>query len=244
MVLKPCAGNSRTERDSSNLEEAIESMEASSVVLKPCSAEKTKKGYSSKLEEEEEEAAEPMEASSSVVIGSCLTKRKAEFDLEEEESDGEIDEARVERARAKEREAEKALLDPPEWDVDSFDDLKYYSSPESNLSSDEQPYENMENAKEHYRIYKRQLIDSKGFKVDPGLRPSDRYLGINPDSNVEFAELVRGNYRGGPRPKSYITFMAREKPDGPLVEYQTKAMITLDHKMHPIICRPAPTQKL
>ncbi|XP_048625551.1 uncharacterized protein BNAC09G00840D [Brassica napus] len=61
------------------------------------------------------------------------------------------------------------------------------------------------------------------------------------DSNVEFVEVVRGNYRGGPRPKSYITFMAREKPDGPLVEYQAKAMATLDRKFHPILCRPAPT---
>lgn len=62
-------------------------------------------------------------------------------------------------------------------------------------------------------------------------------------SNVEFVEVVRANYRGGPRPKSYITFMAREKPDGPLVEYQAKGMATLDRKKHPILCRPAPMPK-
>lgn len=35
--------------------------------------------------------------------------------------------------------------------------------------------------------------------------------------------------------------MAREKPDGPLVEYQAKCMLTLDGKMHPIVCRPSNT---
>lgn len=60
------------------------------------------------------------------------------------------------------------------------------------------------------------------------------------DPKVEFVEVVRGHYRGGPRSKSYITFMAREKPDGPLVEYQAKAMVTLDRKRHPILCRPTP----
>lgn len=62
--------------------------------------------------------------------------------------------------------------------------------------------------------------------------------------NVEFVEVVRGNHSGAPRTKSYITFMAREKPDGPLVEYQAKGMLTFDGKRHPILCRPAPTPKL
>ncbi|CAL9233121.1 unnamed protein product [Arabidopsis halleri] len=52
--------------------------------------------------------------------------------------------------------------------------------------------------------------------------------------------VVRGNFHGGPRSKSYSTFMAREKPDGPLVEYQAKGMLTFDGKIHPILCRPSP----
>lgn len=60
---------------------------------------------------------------------------------------------------------------------------------------------------------------------------------------MELIEVVRGNYRGGARAKSYITFMAREKPNGTLVEYQAKCMDTLDRKSHPILCRPAPKPK-
>ncbi|CAD5327039.1 unnamed protein product [Arabidopsis thaliana] len=109
-----------------------------------------------------------------------------------------------------------------EWDVDSFDGLEDYSSPEVLFSSDEEPFS--EEAVQHYCLFKRQMIESK-------------------ESNVELVEIVRGYYRAGPRSKSYITFMAREKPDGPLVEYQAKCMVTLDRKRHPILCRPAPTPK-
>lgn len=63
------------------------------------------------------------------------------------------------------------------------------------------------------------------------------------DPKLEFVEVVRGNYRGGRRSKSYITFMAREMPYGDLVEYQAKAMVTLDLKRHPILCRRAPPPK-
>ncbi|XP_013623643.1 PREDICTED: uncharacterized protein LOC106329511 [Brassica oleracea var. oleracea] len=216
-------------------------MDASSSYLKPCSTRETKKAME-------------------VVVNS---KRKAEFEPEEEEeeeedeweeSDGEI--------------SESEMLQAPEWDVDSFDGVEYYSSPDVQLStlSDE------EEAIEDYNIIKRQLIDSKGFYADPNRKHIYHYKGICPvgldrvalpdrtfrdyweemvhvclerhnldkDPKVEFVEVVRGHYRGGPRSKSYITFMAREKPDGPLVEYQAKAMVTLDRKRHPILCRPTP----
>ncbi|CAG7859804.1 unnamed protein product [Brassica rapa] len=247
MVLKPCAVASATERDSSNLEEA--SMEASSVVLKPCAAVTAGEGCSTELEREAMEV-------SSAVDDSRQRKRKAELDPEkEEESDGEIEEDKIE-----EREDDDIdLLEVPEWDVDSFDGLVYSSSTEPDLPPRYQPCENMEKAIHDYRIYKQQLITSKGFMVDSTLRPHYLYKRINPVSfddggffrdycekmvsglNVELVEVVRANYRGGPRPKSYITFMAREKPDGPLVEYQAKGMATLDRKFHPILCRPTPT---
>ncbi|KAG7553077.1 Cystatin-related plant [Arabidopsis thaliana x Arabidopsis arenosa] len=223
---------------------------------------------------EETTIEDSMEASSSVVVSSCLTKRKAEFDPEEEEeeeSDGEIEEG---KAKIEERKAGGIdYLKVPEWDVDSFDGLDYYSSPEVLFSSEDEPFS--EEAIQHYRLFKRQMIGSKGFYGDPALRPFDHYRGIKPmglewealtdkdfrayweemvyvclqklnkdkDSNVELVEVVRGYYRAGPRSKSYITFMAREKPDGPLVEYQAKCMVTLDRKRHPILCRPAPTPR-
>ncbi|KAF8048113.1 hypothetical protein N665_2673s0004 [Sinapis alba] len=240
MVLKPCS-----ERDSSNLEEA--SMEASAVVLKPCAAVTAREGR------------EAMEVSS-IADDSSQRKRKAELDPEEE-SDGEIEEAMIEE---REDDDDIDLLEVPEWDVDSFDGVVYTSSSEPDR-------ENMEKAINDYRIYKNQIITSKGFMVDSTLRPHYLYKGIRPVNfdnektfkaygeemvsvclerhnqanglNVEFVEVVRANYRWGPRPKSYITFMAREKPDGPLVEYQAKGMSTLDGKKHPILCRPSPTSK-
>lgn len=249
MVLKPCAVASATDKGSSNLEEA--SMEASSVILKPCAAVTAREGCSSELEREAMEV-------SSAVDDSRQRKRKAELDPEEE-SDGEIEEGRIEES---EDDDDKDPLAVPEWDVDSFDGVVYTSSSEPDR-------ENNEKAINDYRICKKQLITSKGFMVDPSLRPHYLYKrighlnfndsGFNRDycekmvsvclerhnqdkgSNVEFVEVVRANYRGGPRPKSYITFMAREKPDGPLVEYQAKGMATLDRKKHPILCRPAPT---
>ncbi|EOA21754.1 hypothetical protein CARUB_v10002211mg [Capsella rubella] len=138
------------------------------------------------------------------------------------------------------------------------------------------PYPDMEKANKHYRIYKRQIIESKGFYAEREFSLFYNYKSIfsiplelealegktfrqfwedmvhvclqkhkqDKDLNVEFVEVVRGNFHGGPRSKSYITFMAREKPDGPLVEYQAKSMLTLDGKMHPILCRPSPIPKL
>lgn len=151
MVLKPC---SETDRDSSNFKEV--SMEASSVVLKPCAALTTREGCSTELRREATD--DPMEVSS-VADDSLLRKRKAELDPEEEEeSDGESDE----RGGIEEREDDKIdLLEVPEWDVDSFDGVVYTSSSDPDLPQHYQPYEDMENAREHYRIYKQQLITSK-----------------------------------------------------------------------------------
>ncbi|XP_010431182.1 PREDICTED: uncharacterized protein LOC104715475 [Camelina sativa] len=217
---------------------------------------------------------------SSVDFRSNARKRKAEFEPgeeeeEEEEEESDEEEEGVGDGRAKIEEEPEARIDylkAPEWDVDSFDGLEYYSSPEPILSSSDEEFF-PEEARQHYRIFKRQMIESKGFYGDRELRPTFHYKGISPmkleqealpdqnfrqfwqemvyvclqklnqdkDLNVEFIEVVRGYYRPGPRSKSYIIFMAREKPDGPLVEYQAKCMVTLDGESHPILCRPAPT---
>ncbi|CAL9233115.1 unnamed protein product, partial [Arabidopsis halleri] len=184
-----------------------------------------------------------MEASSSVVVSSCLTKRKAEFDPEEEEeSDGEIEEG---KAKIEERKAGGIdYLKVPEWDVDSFDGLEYYSSPEGFYGDPAlRPFD-------HYRGIKPmglewEALTDKDFRAywEEMVYVCLQKLNQGKDSNVELVEVVRGYYRAGPRSKSYITFMAREKPDGPLVEYQAKCMVTIDRKRHPILCRPAPTPK-
>ncbi|CAN8308533.1 unnamed protein product [Cochlearia groenlandica] len=180
------------------------------ILTPPCAAKAAKDGDSTKSQEEA--AVETMEFSS--VINPCLRKRKAEFDPES------IDD--VEKPKSKEAEFD-IVTEPPEWDVDSFDGLDYVSSssPTESLLSDEK-YSEDEEAMESYRFSKRQIIESK-------------------DSPLEFVELVRGNYRpGGARERSYITFMAREKPGERPVEYQAKCMCTVDGKTHPILCRPAP----
>ncbi|KAF8052692.1 hypothetical protein N665_1520s0010 [Sinapis alba] len=143
-----------SERDSSNLEEA--SMEASSVVLKSCADVTAREGR------------EAMEVSS-IVEDSRQRKRKAELDPEEE-SDGEIEEAMIEE---REDDDDIDLLEVPEWDVDSFDGVVYTSSSEPDR-------ENMEKAINDYRIHKNQLITSKGFMLDPSLRPHYLYKRIRP----------------------------------------------------------------
>ncbi|XP_010422446.1 PREDICTED: uncharacterized protein LOC104707720 [Camelina sativa] len=207
-----------------------------------------------------------------MVLKPCVletTKREGDSRIEEGRSDGKV---KIEEPR--DTRADDDILKAPEWDVDSFDGLEYYSS--SDPASDEQLSSDELEALENYNIVKRQLIDSKGFYLDPERRLRYFYKNISTTSldrsalwgktfreyweemvrvclqkhnqdnqdkvcNVEFVEVVRGNYRGGPRSKSYITFLAREKPDGPLVEYQAKCMVTLDRKRHPILCRPTPT---
>ena len=59
--------------------------------------------------------------------------------------------------------------------------------------------------------------------------------------SVEVVSIVRGNLKPGGGWKLYITFMAREYPDGPIVEYQAKAVDYAGHKIppFPILCRPA-----
>ncbi|CAA7015869.1 unnamed protein product [Microthlaspi erraticum] len=133
----------------------------------------------------------------------------------------------------------------PQWGEDSSEGRGYNSPPEQFLVNPE-----------HERLWRRcerQLIESKGFYLEPELIPWATYTKLVPvcdsesldsstgfnktrrqyftemaclclktynekeGSSVEFVEVVRGFYSKGPRSKSYITFMAREKPDGPPV---------------------------
>ncbi|CAN8308536.1 unnamed protein product [Cochlearia groenlandica] len=241
------------------------------MILKPCEAEIIINKERDSIKSNEEAAVEPMEevsSSSSSVVNSCLTKRKAEFDPEEEEEEEE-----EEISDEKPKTERVPVLQAPEWDVDSFDGLEYVSSSEMDILSSDKMSDDDE-VMASYRFIKRQLIESKGFYIDPSHKLRCLYKGIKPmglermalpdktfcdywedmvhvciqkynqenkDSPpLEFVQIVRGHYRGGARSRSYITFMAREKPGELPVEYQAKCMSTLDGKRHPILCRPAP----
>ncbi|CAN7140905.1 hypothetical protein BRARA_J01833 [Brassica rapa] len=154
-------------------------------------------------------------------------------------------------------------LDPmPEWDVDSYEGREYESDPDHReLFSDEERYE-------QYRLDKRKAFHSKGFIYIPlsGSYPIKDLEEIGYDNKttrekmtnltnlcikklnetkgktVEFVHIVRVFKRWAAAWKSSITFMARESPNGPLVEYQAK-VVTFpgDCKAPiPILCRPSP----
>ncbi|KAF8047405.1 hypothetical protein N665_3055s0004 [Sinapis alba] len=153
------------------------------------------------------------------------------------------------------------MQDPePEWDVDSFDGYECYDSEDRKSFSDEEEYE-------EFRVFKIQAWKNKGFYgedpfrsifpltdlEEPWIDMSTREyfadiaslcvkkLNEEKGTTVEFVSIVRGNMKVGDGWKLYITFMAREHPNGPLVEYQAKAMDFGGKPPFPILCRPAST---
>ncbi|KAL0843214.1 hypothetical protein Bca101_016459 [Brassica carinata] len=156
------------------------------------------------------------------------------------------------------------MQDPePEWDVDSYDGYECVFDPDGRegFPNDEE-YED-------FRAYKIKAWKNRGFLEDPfrSIYPiidlediwSDRItvtrrehlaniaslcvkkLNEEKRTSVEVVSTVRGNMKPGGGYKLYITFMAREHPDGPLVEYQAKAMDFAGGRkpLIPILCRPA-----
>ncbi|KAG7619530.1 Cystatin-related plant [Arabidopsis suecica] len=245
MVLNQCANVTMIEENLSKLMEEIESVEADESEDTSDDEEAKTDVHEANFDmlmapewdvhsfEEKTMIKDSMEASSSVVVSSCLKKRKAEFDPEdEEESNGEREEGSDGKAKIEEPKAKTDYyFKVPEWDVDSFDALKptdhYKGFRPMNLE-----WEAIRGIK-NFREYWEEMV----YVVSKNLTKT-RF-----DLNVELVEVVRGYYRGGPKSKSYITFMVRKKPDGPLGEYQAKCMVTLHRKRHPILCRPTPTPK-
>ncbi|KAL0843215.1 hypothetical protein Bca101_016460 [Brassica carinata] len=153
------------------------------------------------------------------------------------------------------------MQDPePEWDVDSYDGYEcvFDADGREGFPNDEE-YED-------FRAYKIKAWKNRGFLEDPfrsvysiinlddlWLTTTKRqYLAdiaslcvekLNEEKglSVEVVSIVRGNIKAGGGWKLYITFMAREHPDGPLMEYQAKAMDFAGGKKppFPILCRPA-----
>ncbi|CAA7033062.1 unnamed protein product [Microthlaspi erraticum] len=132
----------------------------------------------------------------------------------------------------------------PQWDVDSYDGRDYESDPEyHNFYPDEDDYK-------EFRRLRIETLACKGFSPDYllGIYPFgclDYPLGnnrtnrdlltelaslcvkkLNEDKGkaVELDSIVSATVSGGARWKIYITFMAREYQNGPLVEYQAKVM--------------------
>ncbi|KAL9279733.1 hypothetical protein AtEden1_Chr5g0100401 [Arabidopsis thaliana] len=149
----------------------------------------------------------------------------------------------------------------PEWDVDSFDGHEFKINPRVR-----QMYRSQELYDKYYNN-RLKAFESKGFPSDHLNGIYDVYLdekwmattvlGISRQSllmcvlrnttrprfgnTLELVNVVRATERGAATWRLYITFMAREFPDGPLVEYQAKVIKFLGVKdPFPVLCRAAP----
>ncbi|AED92385.1 putative protein [Arabidopsis thaliana] len=192
-----------------------------------------------------------IQASTTKMMNSSLME---EHKVEEEEDDDEGSD--IDRRY-------KYVPEPePEWDVDSYDGREYETDPEDRqFFSDEDSYQ-------EFRTRKRQAIESKGFLPEPlsGTYPIQdleevayrnmtarelntdlanlcvKKLNDEKGTTVELVEIVRVIELGGATWNSYITFMAREYPNGPLVEYHAKVMsyVGQEKPPFPILCRPSP----
>ncbi|XP_018458864.1 uncharacterized protein LOC108829763 [Raphanus sativus] len=151
----------------------------------------------------------------------------------------------------------------PVWDVDSYDEheLVFDADGREGFSSDK--------AYAEFREYKTMCFKNRGFLDDPfrsiyPMRNLDdlwttmtkrQYLTdiaslcvkkLNEEQrlSVEVVSIVRGNLKPGDGWKLYITFMARESPGGPLIEYQAKALDFGGKPPFPILCRRASSMPL
>ncbi|KAJ4873123.1 Cystatin/monellin superfamily protein [Raphanus sativus] len=183
------------------------------------------------------------------------TKRKAETSLEADPVEGE-------GSRQEEHEEEKDSAESDQvWDVDSFDS-DYESPSEEATDSDEfelrrymrHLYESRgflldkgmvpRNLLQGWRclnldaIFKKPNITGREYMETMAQVAIDKYNQTK-NKTVTLDHIVRAVKRMSHGVKAYITFMARETPDGELVEYQAKAEINVwQTKIHPILCRP------
>ncbi|CAG7879467.1 unnamed protein product [Brassica rapa] len=137
------------------------------------------------------------------------------------------------------------MQDPePEWDKDSYDgyELVFDSDGREGFPNDEE-YEEFREYKT--KAWKNRVTLWSLFNLRQYLANIAslcvKKLNEEKGSSVEVISIVRSNLKAGGGFKLYITFMAREHPDGPLVEYQAKAMDFAGgiKPPFPILCRPA-----
>ncbi|CAL9219740.1 unnamed protein product [Arabidopsis halleri] len=183
-----------TEGDSSKFMEATQPMEKS-VALDTAFLAK-RKAESDPAEDVEESGdeeyvdsddvkKEPVDEAMAFALA-FLAKRETEPEEEMEESDYEVGESGDEKEESGTEFSycgETLIIKPkwwvePEWDVDSFDGLEYDSAQEE----DELPNEEDE---QNWRRFKRQLIESKGFYVEPELMPMYNYSRFKPVDDLE-----------------------------------------------------------
>ncbi|VVB16827.1 unnamed protein product [Arabis nemorensis] len=182
---------------------------------------------------------------------SYLGKRKTEEDCESSSEEDEVTDS----------EEESEPETEPLWGYDSFEDRNYYSYSEGELADAFSDPESVKPALD----YRRQLYLTRGFEVDPKSVPKDMITGMfpinlndtlfgwkSPDGtargymelmglDVKMDHVVRAIARRTAGIKCYITFMARETPTGPLVEYQAKTEWKRRQvHTYPIFCRPSP----
>ncbi|EFH50070.1 hypothetical protein ARALYDRAFT_661552 [Arabidopsis lyrata subsp. lyrata] len=152
----------------------------------------------------------------------------------------------------------------PEWDVDSFDGHEFKINPRvRKMYSSQELYDK-------YYNNRLKAFESKGFLPDHLNGIYNVYLDEKMDgynttrdfmvklanvcvkkhnetkgTTLELVNVVRATERGAATWRFYITFMAQEYRDGPLVEYQAKVIKFLGDKVpFPVLCRPSPKPEI
>ncbi|XP_009119374.1 uncharacterized protein LOC103844324 [Brassica rapa] len=182
------------------------------------------------------------------------TKRKAETSPVADSVEGEGN-------RQEEEEKDSGESDQV-WDVDSFE--SDYSSPEEAASNTDE-FELRRYLRHLYEsggfLLEREMVPKNLFQgwrplnldalfKDPNITGRDYMETMarvaidkynqTKNKTVTLDHIVRAVIRMSIGVKAYITFMAKECPEGELVEYQAKAEIRVwQTKIHPILCRPA-----
>ncbi|CAF2120015.1 unnamed protein product [Brassica napus] len=207
-------------------------------------------------------------ASTEVESDSSVSKKpkiedEDDTNMEDESDSDSTDSGRAWSVEAKDDDEE--VVKPPnylnmqdpvsEWDKDSYDgyELVFDSDGREGFPNDEE-YEEFREYKT--KAWKNRIhlphLDLEDLWSDRVKVSRRQYLAniaslcvkkLNEEkgSSVEVVSIVRSNLKAGGGFKLYITFMAREHPDGPLVEYQAKAMDFAGgiKPPFPILCRPA-----
>ncbi|XP_010482408.1 PREDICTED: uncharacterized protein LOC104761066 isoform X2 [Camelina sativa] len=211
----------------------------------------------------EPEVMQTMDASFTDLSSLCGQKRKAETILPADEEEEEEEES------GKGEEESNSESDDQVWGFDSFDGSDYESPEEP--PADEKEFEFRRYARHYHESQgfkvDDDMIPKSLHRRHGGLRGVDLdahyvepltgrdYMEIM--ANVAIAKynqvekktvtldrIVRAVDNLATSIKAYITFMAKESPQGELVEYQAKAeRKPWQRNIHPIFCRPSSALK-
>ncbi|KFK42717.1 hypothetical protein AALP_AA1G030800 [Arabis alpina] len=183
----------------------------------------------------------------------------AKEDLDEEEEEEEEEEEVIE-------EDTDSCESDQKWDVDSFKDVEFNSDGEVD-DEEWRRYVRQCYKSEGFDVAV-DFLPKSSTMIYTGFNPVklDEYFGPpkltgraymekmvkviiekyneSKGKNLVLVDIVRTVVKMADGVKAYITFMARESPDGEPVEYQGKAEKKVWQKnIHPILCRPASEQR-